>query len=55
MAPPFPPAAVLDPIDTLPEVPELVVPELNTSSPLAPVAPALTVMMMTAPLVDPAL
>jgi hypothetical protein len=51
MAPPAPPEAAADPIDTEPLVPELDVPELKTSRPLAPLTPALAVWMRTAPLV----
>ena len=47
-----PPVAAPEPIDTEPVAPELDVPELNTSSPLAPLVPALAVRMLRAPLVD---
>ena len=51
-APPAPPAAAADPIETVPVWPELDVPELKISRPLAPLVPALAVRMLSAPLVD---
>jgi hypothetical protein len=50
-APPVPPVAAPEPIDTDPDVPELVVPELNTRTPLVPVAPEFDVRILNAPLV----
>jgi hypothetical protein len=49
MAPPAPPVAAADPIDTEPLVPELDVPELKTSRPLAPLTPAFTDRIANAP------
>jgi hypothetical protein len=48
--PPLPPEAVALPIEMEPDVPELDVPELNASTPLAPSNPAFTVLTDTAPL-----
>jgi hypothetical protein len=51
-APPFPAVALADPTEILPEVPELVVPELKISTPLVPFAPEFALRIVTAPLVD---
>ena len=48
---PAPPVAAPAPIDTDPLVPELDVPELNTSRPLTPVVPALALRIRKLPLV----
>ena len=48
--PPLPPVAAPDPIEIEPLLPELDVPELNTSTPLTPVAPALALRIVIAPL-----
>jgi len=50
MTPALPPVAVPEPTDTEPVVPEFDVPELNTSTPLTPVSPALDVEIVIAPL-----
>merc|ERR1711995_93224 len=51
MAPALPPVAVPVPIEIAPDEPELAVPELNTSTPLTPLWPALDDTIVTAPLV----
>jgi hypothetical protein len=51
IAPPLPPVDAPEPIETEPEPPELVVPELNTSVPLMPVSPAFIERILIAPLV----
>jgi hypothetical protein len=50
MAPPLPPVAASEPMETDPVVPELEMPELKTSTPLTPAAPALAERIVTAPL-----
>jgi hypothetical protein len=50
IAPPLPPVAAPEPMETDPVVPELDVPELKTSTPLTPAAPALAERIVTAPL-----
>ena len=50
MAPPWPPVAVPVPIEMLPELPDDVVPELNTIAPLMPLLPALSDLIVTDPL-----
>ena len=50
IAPALPLVAAPVPMEIEPLLPELVVPELNTSTPLTPVAPALAVLMLIAPL-----
>ena len=49
-APDFPPVAAPVPMEIEPELPELDVPELNTSTPLTPVAPAFALRIVIAPL-----
>jgi hypothetical protein len=51
IAPPLPPVAAPEPIDTDPVVPELEDPELNTNMPLVPSSPAFADLIVTAPLV----
>ena len=51
MAPPLPPVDAAEPIEIAPEVPELDVPELNTSIPLVPLCPAFEDAIVIAPLV----
>jgi hypothetical protein len=53
-APPLPPSETPDPIDMDPDVPEAVVPELNTRTPLTPLSPAFALVTVTAPLSCPA-
>ena len=48
--PPFPLVAAPEPIEIDPLLPELLVPELNTSTPLTPVAPAFALRIVIAPL-----
>ena len=50
--PALPPVAAPDPIEIVPVEPELDVPELKTSTPLTPLAPALALRIVMAPLVD---
>ena len=50
--PALPPVAAPEPIEIVPVLPELDVPELNTSTPLTPFAPALALRIVMAPLVD---
>jgi hypothetical protein len=50
MLPALPPVAALVPIEMDPLVPELAVPELNTSTPLAPAFPAFAVVTNREPL-----
>jgi hypothetical protein len=50
-APPAPPVAAPDPIDSEPVEPELDVPELNTSRPEIPLVPAFAERIVTTPLV----
>ena len=49
--PALPLVAAPDPIEIVPVEPELDVPELNTSTPLAPFAPAFADLIVIAPLV----
>ena len=49
--PALPLVAAPEPIEIEPLEPELVVPELNTSTPLTPAAPAFAVLIVIAPLV----
>jgi hypothetical protein len=49
--PPAPFTAVPEPMDTVPVVPELDVPELNTSRPDVPAVPAFADLIVSAPLV----
>ena len=49
--PAFPVVAAPEPIEIDPVEPELDVPELNTSTPLTPLSPALAVLIVIAPLV----
>jgi hypothetical protein len=51
MAPALPPIADQDPMDTEPELPQVDVPLLNLSIPLAPPSPEFAVRRTTAPLV----
>jgi hypothetical protein len=51
MAPPLPVVAELDPMDTDPVLPELEVPELNTSTPLTPLSPEFAVRTVIVPVV----
>ena len=50
--PALPLVAAPDPIEIVPVEPELDVPELKTSTPLTPLAPALALRIVMAPLVD---
>ena len=50
--PALPLVAAPEPIEIVPVEPELDVPELNTSTPLTPFAPALALRIVMAPLVD---
>ena len=49
--PALPLVAAPEPIEIVPVLPELDVPELNTSTPLAPFAPAFADLIVIAPLV----
>ena len=51
--PPLPAVEAHEPMEMEPDVPELVVPELNTRTPLTPLWPALVVRIVIAPLVEP--
>jgi hypothetical protein len=51
IAPPLPPVAAPEPIDTEPLVPELDVPELKTSRPLTPFVPLFALRILRLPLV----
>ena len=50
--PPVPAVAAPLPIEIVPVLPELAVPELNVITPLTPDEPALAVRIVMAPLVD---